>query len=133
METSGTRPAVHGCTSGPVHKLYLESPRTGQNAPHLQSHGALLVIAGCVFSLHILSTRSSTSLEQTLMRSITLILSTRMGNTQNLRTSKKPLLESQDAKRSQKCLTKLTHSLTRRERRMSGASAYMMVQRRVSR
>ena len=34
----------------------LPGARTGQNAPHLQSHGALLVIAGCVFSLHILST-----------------------------------------------------------------------------
>ena len=75
-----------------------------------------------VYSASISSPRSSTSLEQALMRYITLILSIPVGNTQNLRTSKKPLLESQDAKRSQKCLTKLTHSLTRRERKMSSAS-----------
>ena len=83
--------------------------------------GASSVIADCIFSLHILSTPSSTSLEQTLMRSMMLILSVSVGNTQNLCTLKRPVLGYQDAKRSQKYLMNLTHSLTPLKTRMSSA------------
>jgi hypothetical protein len=56
------------------------------------------------------------------MRSMTLILSASVRNTQNLPVSKRPVLGFQDAKRSQKYLTKLTYSLTPRETTMFRAS-----------